>query len=346
MKEYFIDIDIAGRQINWSKLNNKTIFIAGATGMIGTCIVDFIMHINEKSEFNINVVAIGRNIDRANKRFNKYKNKENFKFLQHDIVKPFDFNVFNNVDYIIDTASGATPNVFKNNPVEVMESNILGMKNLLELAQNKKSRLVYISTAEIYGNVNKMEKAENDYGYIDNLKIRSAYPISKKAAETLAIAYCGEYGVHSIICRLSHVYGPTMTENDNRAASEFIRSGINNEAIILKNNKPIERSYTYVVDAVSAIFYVMLNGKCGEAYNIASNEIIKLRQFADIVSFITHVPVVIENITNNEKMGYTEIDRQVLNIDKIIQLGWRPYFKITDGIKNTILSLRTNELRI
>ena len=216
-----------------------------------------------------------------------------------------------------------------------MNSNIIGVKNLLDLAKKNKAKLVYISSAEIYGEIKKYQKSENDYGYIDHMKIRAAYPISKKAAETLAIAYSNEYSVSIVICRLSHVFGPTMTPEDNRASSEFIRLGINRKTIVLNNNKIIERSYTYVVDAASAILYIMLNGKNQEVYNVASGESITIKEFADIVGLITNLPVVIDNISNKENKGYTKIERQVLNI-----LGWRASFKIAEGIKNTIQSLQ------
>lgn len=339
MKTYFENLYTASEQINWQQLQNKTILITGATGMIGRCIVDFLMCANNNYGLNIQVIAVARNDEYAHKVFIKYFENNNFKFLKHDVTMLFNDSSLNNIDYIIHAASDATPNVFSTKPVEVMTSNILGIKNLLDLAKKTNAKLVYISSAEIYGEINKDKKSEDDYGYIDHINIRAAYPISKKAAETLAIAYGKEYGISSVICRLSHVFGPTMTPKDNRAASEFIRLAINGETIVLNNNKTIERSYTYVVDAASAILYVMLNGKEQEAYNIASTENITIKEFADVVASITHVPVIIKNIPNKEENGYTKIQRQVLNIEKLNKLGWKASFKIADGIRNTIQSL-------
>lgn len=340
MKTYFENLYTAGKQINWQQLQNKTILITGATGMIGRCLIDFVMCANNNYGLNIKVIAVARNDEYAHKVFIKYFENNNFNFLKHDVTISFDDSSLNNIDFIIHAASGATPNVFSTKPVEVMASNILGIKNLLDLAKKTNAKLVYISSAEIYGEISKDKKSEDDYGYIDHINIRAAYPISKKAAETLAIAYGKEYGISCVICRLSHVFGPTMAPEDNRAASEFIRLGINGEKIVLNNDKTIERSYTYVVDAASAILYIMLNGKELEVYNIATTENITIKEFADVVGLITHVPVVVENISDKEECGYTKIERQVLNIEKLNKLGWKASFKIADGIKNTIQSLR------
>lgn len=340
MKTYFENLYTASKQIDWQRLKNKTILITGATGMIGRCLVDFIMYANNNFFMNIKVIAVARNNEYAHKVFVKYFDNDNFKFFKHDVTIPFNNLSLYKIDYIIHAASGATPNIFRTKPVEVMNSNIIGVKNLLDLAKKNKAKLVYISSAEIYGEIKKYQKSENDYGYIDHMKIRAAYPISKKAAETLAIAYSNEYSVSIVICRLSHVFGPTMTPEDNRASSEFIRLGINRKTIVLNNNKIIERSYTYVVDAASAILYIMLNGKNQEVYNVASGESITIKEFADIVGLITNLPVVIDNISNKENKGYTKIERQVLNIEKLNKLGWRASFKIAEGIKNTIQSLQ------
>lgn len=341
MKQYFEDIACASKQINWNVLYNKKVIVTGATGMIGRCVVDFLMWANENYDCHINVVAIGRNEDRAHKIFLNYLQKEHecFSFLKHDVVDQFDQDEFIGVDYIIHAASGATPNVFANNPVEVMKSNIEGIDNLLILARENNAKLLYVSSAELYGEVDKEDKCENDYGYIDHLTARAAYPISKKAAETLAISYSTEYNVESVICRLSHVFGPTMTDTDNRAASEFIRLGLAREKITVNNPNPVMRSYTYVVDAVSAMLFVLINGKYGEAYNIASGETILLTELAELVRFWTNVSMVIQE-NNKKQSGYTSINRQVVNIEKLKKLGWRPCFMITDGIKHTIDSLR------
>ena len=338
MNPYLEDLDIASSKIDWNRLNDKTIMITGATGMIGSCLVDCIMRRNKLYDTNIKILALGRNVERASEIFAGYISNKLFQFIKHDIVEAINFD--DEIDYIINAASSATPSEFAKHPVGVMQGNIIGMINLLELSREKGATLVYISSAEIYGDIDVESKKESDYGYINHLEARASYPISKKAAETLAIAYAEEYGVNVKICRLSHVFGPTMTKTDNRAASEFIRLGTAGKDIILRNNMPVIRTYTYVVDAVSGILFVLLYGNSQEAYNIANHDsIVTIKEFAEDVALCTRTKVVLIQPTKSERKGYTKIDKQVVNNEKLLGLGWRPQFPCSVGIEHTIRSI-------
>lgn len=334
---YIEDIKLSTKSINWDKFTNKSVMILGATGLIGRCIVDFFMLSNKKTK----VYAVGRNTERAKKIFFQYAGYENFKFIEHNVIKSFQRDYFESIDYIINAASGVTPNVYASKPVDVMLANIIGMHNVLMLAQKYNSKVIYISSAELYGECDVEIKSESDYGYIDHIDTRAAYPISKKAAETLAVSYNSEYGVETLICRLSHVYGPTMTEEDNRAASEFIRAGCQHKDIVLRSSKQILRTYTYVVDAVNAIIYLMINGKYNEVYNVANSEsVVSVKEFAEIVSLYTEIKVIFKELNNGERHGYTQISRQVIDCNKIALLGWKGIFDINTGIYHTIKSYK------
>lgn len=344
MNVYEEDLLKAGKQIDWLKFKGKTILIAGVTGLIGKCLVDFIMIHNKIYNYKIKIYGIGRNRERANYIIEKFSNDNLFAFIQHDITKSLDNRMFSNVDYIIDAASGATPKVFSKNPVEVMTGNFQGALNLLRISENFNSRFIYISSAEVYGNIDVKEKSEEDYGYINNIDIRAAYPISKKAAETLIISYGFEYGVDVVLARLCHTYGPTFTENDNRAASEFIRNAQMKESIILKNDKPILRSYMYVVDTASAIMHLLDKGLEQEVYNISNNNsVITIQGFAEIVAKKTNTVVCLKKTSISSVDGYTSIDRQVLANNKLISTGWEPLFDINTGIDHTISVLNKED---
>lgn len=109
------------------------------------------------------------------------------------------------------------------------------------------------------------------------MEYRSCYPNSKRASETLCASYVKEYGVRALVARLSHVYGPTMTESDNRVVSDFIRRGKQGRPVVLKSTGSTVRSYTYVLDVCSGLLEIKKNGIAGEAYNIAD----ELRSLSD-----------------------------------------------------------------
>ena len=127
-------------------------------------------------------------------------------------------------------------------------------------------RMVYVSSGEIYGEGDGSEFTEKSSGYVDCASVRACYPSSKRAAETLCVAYGEEYDADVVIARLSHTYGPGFTESDNRVYAQFIRNVLQGEDIVLKSKGEAYRSWLYVVDAAHAILRLLLDGEKGNAY--------------------------------------------------------------------------------
>ncbi|WP_303842150.1 NAD-dependent epimerase/dehydratase family protein, partial [Selenomonas ruminantium] len=178
-------------------LEGKTVLISGVTGMIGSALADTIC-LNGK---NARVLGLGRSKERANRRFSyDWFSKDNFCFIEHDITNPS--HIKEHIDYIIHAASPAYPAAFAKYPVETMTANFLGSLNLLELAKENKAKFLFVSSGEVYGEIAKSTKYEQDYGYIDSMQPRSSYPNSKRAAETLCVAYAEEYDVETVVVRL------------------------------------------------------------------------------------------------------------------------------------------------
>lgn len=216
-------------EINLEKIDGSNILITGATGLIGSCIVDELME-----NAGCHVYAAGRNLERAKTKFGTYFQSKRFHFLQYDVEKPLDGNV--TFDYIIHAASNASPNFFALNPVGVIMSNIMGTKNLLDYGRTHgMKRFLYVSSGEVYGNGDVEEWKEDDSGYVDCMTMRSCYPTSKRAAETLCVAYMHQHNVDVVVARPCHTYGPGFTESDTRAFAQFVRNARKHENIVLKS---------------------------------------------------------------------------------------------------------------
>lgn len=308
------------------------ILITGSTGLIGGCLVDLLMR-----HSHCDVYALGRNSQRAAKRFSAYRDDSRFHFLQHDICQPLDTDL--DFDYIIHAASNASPNFFQQQPVEVMRSNIEGLCHLVEYGlQHKMRRMIYVSSGEIYGECNDSVFTESSSGYIDILSPRACYPSSKRAAETLCAAYCQEYDSDIVIARPCHTYGPFFTESDNRVYAQFIRNVLRGEDIVMKSLGQQYRSWIYVVDCAAAILLLLAKGKRGEAYNIANEESnITIRQLAEKTAAIAGRKVVMD-ITDGGNT--TPISRAIFSTEKLESLGWQPLFTIDDGLRHTIEAMR------
>lgn len=331
------------RKIKIDKFQRKTIVVTGATGMIGSCLVDVLMQYNKGNYAFCNVVAIGRNIASAKNRFGVYWEKPGFLFLQQDINKPI-VEFSNRVDYIIHAASYADPINYAQKPVDTVMTNVLGTSNLLYYGiAHGMSRFAFISSGEMYGQPNKyMDDFVEDYvGPIDYSSPRACYPSGKRTGEVLCQSFIGQYHADAVIVRPCHIFGPTMTRNDSRAVSEFLRNAVVGKDIVMKSAGLVERSHCYVLDTVQAILFTLLYGKCGEAYNIADKKYqMKICDFAQQAAAAGGCHVIYGDPSDSEKSGYSKVTRSVLSADKLLSLGWIPNCANGSAIEETITILR------
>ena len=334
-------------------LDGKCILVLGATGLIGSCIVDTLML--NPNDYDYKVIAAGRNRERAQRKFAAYWNNPHFSFAEIDVTLPMSKNLnglilddvyddlTGRVDYIIDAASNASPNFFKQKPVEVMKANINGVANLMEYGlRHEMRRMVYVSSGEIYGEGDGSEFTEKSSGYVDCASVRACYPSSKRAAETLCMAYGAEYDADVVIARLSHTYGPGFTESDNRVYAQFIRNVLKGEDIVLKSKGEAFRSWLYVVDAAHAILRLLLDGEKANAYNVAHSESnISIRQLAELIARKADRKVVFDIPEADAQQGNTTpITKATFSTDKLKALGWKPLFDVEEGFGHTLQEVR------
>ncbi len=338
MTSYIQDIQRAAlADVPWDKLTGCNILITGATGLIGSCLVDVLM---AREDATFHVYAAGRSELRAQSRFAAYLPTPRFHFFLYDVTEPVDSDV--SFHFIVHAASGAAPQAFAHTPVEVMKSNILGTLNLLNygLAHDLR-RLLYVSSGEVYGQCSTPEISECDSGYVDPTKPRSCYPSSKRAAEALCASFADEYGADVVIARPAHIYGPHFTESDNRVYAQFIRNVLHGEDIVMKSDGSQLRSWCYVVDCATAMLHVLLKGAKGEAYNISDNSsALSIKQLAEMVAKIGGRNVVMDVPKGDEKKGYNPVTRSVFLTDKLEALGWKVSGSMYDKMESTIAEAR------
>lgn len=329
-------------RLPWKKLNDCNILVTGATGLIGSTLVEVLL---SREDHDYHVYACGRNEDRAKKLFASYWNQNDFSFLKHDVVIPLSIDI--PFHYIIHCASGAAPAEFVQRPVEVMKANILGVDNLLSYGKgHSMKRMLYISSGEVYGEGDGREFSEEYSGYVNPTSSRSCYPSSKRAAETLCASYMAEYGMDVVIARPCHVYGPHFTENDNRVYAQFIRNVYQRENIVMKSTGEQYRSWCYVVDAVSALLYILLLGESGEAYNIADHSSnITIKELAEMIANSCNRRVIIDlPVDIVEKQGYNPVTKSIFTTSKIERLGWKIKGNMRDKLLMTIEEFKQDML--
>lgn len=326
----------------WSRLDGKTVFLSGATGMIGACLTDLIMQHNLLTEHPIRLIACSRNAQTAAERFGRYMGKETFRYISCDINEPIP--ECGTVDYMIHAASNTHPRQYAADPIGTIEANVRGTQNLLDYAVSHTCRrFCFLSSVEIYGeNRGDVEKFDEGYlGYLDCNTLRAGYPESKRLGETLCNAYREKYGLAFAIPRLSRTYGPTMLPSDSKAIAQFIRKAATGEDIVLKSEGNQKYSYCFVTDAAAGILYTMLFGEPGRAYNVADKESdITLKELSAILAGIAGTNVVFELPEESEKKGYSAATKAMLDACALEALGWQACVHLQEGLRCTVESLR------
>ena len=328
--------------IEWDKLANKTILITGATGTIGRFLIDAIMLRNKIYSSNIFIIAVSRTEKTARICFSDYFKNSQFRYVSHNINMPL--TDIGNVDYIIHAASNTHPVAYATDPIGTITTNVFGTYHVLNYGKNHNvTRIMLLSTVEIYGeNKSNSERfREQDCGYIDCATLRAGYPESKRVSESLCFAFQEKYVLDIVISRLCRVYGPTITNSDSKALSQFIHNGTNNEDIVLKSKGTQVFSYCYIADAVTALLVILLNGKSGEVYNIAdpASEI-SLKGLAKLIADFSKKKVIFELPNQEEVKGFSKATKALLDSSKLAALNWLARDTIKSGIMKTIEILK------
>ena len=334
IEKYNVEIDnfVKSNEKNLQFLRNKKIFLTGATGLVGTYMVDALLH---DKAFPVEIYALTRKVESAEERFSKYKGDKRLHFVQGNLTEDITLEG-ENIDYVLHLASYTDPKNYALHPIDTMLINFNGCHRMLELAKKANCKKFFLaSSVEIYGTSTE-EMTESNYGVVNCMDPRACYNESKRACETLCASYKAEHGLDFVVGRLCRLFGPTILSTDTKALSQFIQKAIAGEDIVLKSKGEQQFSYLYVADAVTGIFKLLEAGESGEAYNISEeNDVEKLKDIAGYIAKLNGKKVVFDLPSETESKGFSRAMKAVLPSEKIRALGWKPQVKVLEGIKRT-----------
>ena len=341
--EYLSDLEYIESTGALDCLDGYTVLLTGATGMIGVCLIDALMHHNHKGG-SVRVIACGRDVNKGKARLGDYFTDPYFSFLEQDVLNPFSKEV--TADFIIPLASNTHPLAYSQYPIETIRINYSGCLHALDLAVRCGARVLYPSTVEIYGNASGEDVFTESYtGSLTLSTARSCYTESKRVCEALCQSYIAERGADIVIARLSRIFGPTVLASDTKASTQFIMRSVQGEDIILKSAGEQLFSYTYVADCVAAMLHLMVKGICGKAYNVSNPKCdVRLKEFAAICASASGGKVVFDLPSDAEKKGYSIASRAIMDNTLLVESGYTPHYSMEDAIRRTIVILK-DEIR-
>jgi dTDP-glucose 4,6-dehydratase len=302
---------IANSNVPWECFENKTFFVTGATGLLGSIFIKSLLAKKQK----IRIIALARNKDKVMESFkSEITECKELSFIYEALNKKLEID--EPIDYIVHGANPTASKEFVNYPVETIKTIYEGTLNTLELAKEKSVKgYLYLSSMEVYINM-------------DTTSARSCYPEGKRLAENLCASYFHEYNVNAKIARLAQTFGAGISlENDERVFAQFARCAKENKDIVLRTKADTIRNYCYTTDAITAMLWLLAKGKSGDFYDVASK--VPPTSIYDMAKCFGKV--VFDIVEDAEKLGYPPAAEIILDTTKLENLGWEPDKSIEEG---------------
>ena len=332
--------DILSADIPWEQLCGCGVLITGASGFIGGHLVEALAWLNRRNPAaRIRIHALARHAERLKRRLPWLMIPDEVVPVIQDVTAPV--TTQSPIHFIIHAASPASPRHYLKQPVATILANTEGTRRLLDLARLHRSRLLFLSSGAVYGeSIRDTESiGETDFGADDPLSPRACYGESKRLGETLCRAYFTEFGVDACIARVSHCYGPGMSENDGRAIADLLDDVRHHRDIRLDSDGSASRPFCYVSDTVLGLFHVLLKGKAGEAYNVGETRettILELAQRMIDAAGKRGQLAVCPHV--RDKLQPPPRHSGHFNIDKLRALGWAPRVDLKTGLERLLAS--------
>lgn len=268
----------------------------------------------------------------------KFLENPNFRFITHDVRQPYEFN--QEFDAILNFACPASPKHYQIDPVKTIETNFLGIINLLHLAHDSGAILIQASTSEVYGDPNISPQSEEYWGNVNPIGVRSCYDEGKRAAETLCFDYKRQYEVDTRVIRIFNTYGPNMSHDDGRVVSNFIYQALSGIDLTIFGNGSQSRSFCYVDDLVEGIYRVLLSDQFLDTpINLGNPHELSMLEVAKLVLKLTKSESKIKFLP----LPADDPQQRCPDISKATKvLGWTPGVEITKGLAKTIEYFRTS----
>lgn len=305
-------------------MKNKTILVTGGAGFVGSHLCRRLL------DQGHNVICLDNFFTGQKRNIVDLLDNKNFELIRHDITMP----ILLETDEIYNLACPASPPHYQFNPVETVKTNVMGILNMLELAEKTKARVLQASTSEVYGDPAEHPQRESYWGNVNPIGIRSCYDEGKRVAETLCMDFHRQNKVDVRIVRIFNTYGPNMYENDGRVVSNFIVQALQNQDLTIYGDGSQTRSFQYVDDLINGMIKMMEQDEFIGPVNLGNPGEFTIKQLAEKV--LQMIP------ESTSKIIYKDLPKDDprqrkpdISLAKE-KLGWEPGVVLGDGLEKTI----------
>ena len=329
-------------------LAGDTVLITGANGFLCSYIVDALAHWNERSARRCRIIALDNMITGSTSRLAHLAGRSDVVFVQHDLAAPLPRDLAAN--WMIHGASIASPTFYRRFPLETVDANVSGTRQVLECARLASAKgVLLLSSSEIYGDPDPehIPTPEHYRGSVSCFGPRACYDESKRLAETLGYIYYVYHGVPVKIVRPFNVFGPGQRLDDRRIVPDIMSAAVNRRPINLLSEGTATRSFCYISDFVVGLLALLVSERTnGEVYNLGNDEIeISMRALAErmckVAEAVYGQPVlsVTQSVSEDDNYTVDNPQRRCPDLTKVrTAIGYRSEVSLEEGLRRTLIS--------
>lgn len=321
-------------------IEKKNILVAGGAGFIGSHLCDELVKANR-------VICVDSFITGTEENIHQLLPNPNFKFIRQDITEPLDLEAlpelkyfripFQGIQEIYNLACPTSPKDYSRHRVETLLANALGTKNLLDIAQKYKAKLLHLSSSAIYGEPLEEGPFREEYwGFVDPIGPRSSYIEGKRFAESLVMNYGEHFKLDVKILRVFNTFGPRMKLTDGRMIPDFVNDALNGRDLVIYGAPESVSTFNYISDLLEAMLKMMASNELGPL-NIGHPDIHRIE---DVATLVVKLAGSSSKVTYHDPLPYSA-KQGIADISLAKErLGWFPVVPLDEGLQRTVEYMR------
>jgi UDP-glucuronate decarboxylase len=344
--------DIGSRlDADFASMDGGRLLIVGGGGFLGYYLVQSVLHWNRTAARPVPVTVFDNYSRGVPRWLEDLRGDPHLELRRHDVRDPYPADA-PEADYIVHAASIASPKYYRLHPIETMDANVDGLRNLLDHANARRDGtrpvrgFLYFSTSEIYGDPtpDQIPTPETYRGNVSCTGPRACYDESKRYGETLCVNFARAYGLPVKVARPFNNYGPGLKITDARVLPDFARDVMNGRDIVMHSDGSPTRTFCYIADAVVGYYRILLRGRPGEAYNVGTESPeISMADLAEMVvatarDLFGYRGSVVRRPSDDAAYLVDNPNRRCPVIAKArTELGYEPLVGLADGLRRSLL---------